>query len=335
MKAAPRGKTALAPRANQMAAFSTYITAPATTKMLEKVFSDSNRVTRLVSTLVSAVSSSDALRACKPETILSAALKGEANNLNLSLGHFYLVPYGNVCTYIPSHKGLIQLAIRTGLYEDLDVLDIREGEYRGRDEFTGKPIIRFEIDDAKRERLPICGYYSFFRLKIGFAKSFYWSMEKILEHADRYSKAFDLEIYEKYKSGAQLNNDEQRQVDNGPWYGKTGAQDSMCKKTLMKALLNSGYAPLSAELQAAIESDEDENDVAEAISREMVNESTPSTSDEPIPVSASVADEDAPESNMATPNEEPRRRPKKAAQANVNAYDAFFGGVPDDNNTEE
>ena len=310
--------TSIAARAKNNVSFSEIINSPTNRALLEKTLNDSKRVTRLVATLVSAVADSDGLRKCKPETIISSALKGEANNLSLSLGQFYLVPFGNVCTYIPSHKGYIQLAIRTGLYEDLDVFEIREGEYKGRNNRTGRPTFEFEPDEDKRELLPIVGYYAFFELKTGFTKGFYWPMTKILKHADRYSKAFDLRLYKKYKAGEKLDADEQRQIDNGPWYGKTGAQDAMCKKTVIKALLNSGYAPLSSEMVSAMSEDADE-DLSSGFGmtyNDPADEETESANTDNV-IDAEII-------------EEPKSKSKRNE---ISVRDAFFGGKENDDNS--
>lgn len=310
----------LAKRAKASVSFSDVINAPTNRALLDKTLGDPKRATRLVATLVSAVADSDRLKECKPETIISAALKGEAQNLDLSLQHFYLVPYGNVCTYIPSHKGLLQLAVRTGQYEEIDAIDIREGEYLGREGATGRPKFKFEPDEDKREQLPIIGYYAYFRLNTGFFKGFYWSMQKLFKHADKYSAAFSLDLYNKFKSGQTLTSDERRQVDNGPWYGKTGAQDAMCRKTVLKDMLRSGYAPLSAELIDAMSTDEDEKPIS-------VYSELRKAEAEPMSQAVDASDGYDAVAEELTKAEEP---PVKAQQ---DAYEMFFGGDANDGNT--
>ncbi len=312
----------LAKKAKTTVSFSDVINAPTNRALLDKTLGDPKRATRLVATLVAAVADSDRLRGCKPETIISAALKGEALNLDLSLQHFSLVPYGNICTYVPSRKGLLQLAIRTGQYEDIDAIDIREGEYLGREGATGRPKFKFEPDEDKREQLPVIGYYAYFRLNSGFFKGFYWSMQKLLKHADRYSAAFSLDIYNKYKSGQTLTEDERRQVDNGPWYGKTGAQDAMCIKTVLKDMLRSGYAPLSAELVDAMNADDDEKPIS-VYSKSPKMEYAPTSQ---------VTSDVATIGEVAETGVEVEDKPVSAQK---DAYTMFFGGDTDDGNTAE
>lgn len=240
-------------RTAQNASFSTIINAPSMRGMIEKSLGDPRRAASLVSTLISTVSASEQLRSCSPDTIVAAALKGEGMNLSLPLGQYSIVPYGNTATFLISYKGYIQLAMRSGFYEDLDAMDIREGEYKGRDPRTRRPMFEFIDDDDAREKLPIVGYYAFFLLKDGFFKSVYWSREKVLRHADRYSAAFSLEKYNKLLAG-ELTKDEAARL-SAPWYDTGGQQETMCKKTVLRNLLNSGYAPLSVEMQRTFEDD--------------------------------------------------------------------------------
>ena len=240
--------------AAQNASFGTIVNSPGMRGLIDKSLGDPARASRLVSTLISTVSASEQLRACSPDTIVAAALKGEGMNLSLALGQYSIVPFGNVATYVTSYKGYIQLALRTGLYEDIDAMEIREGEYKGKDARTGKPRLEFIEDDEERESKPIIGYYAFFLLKDGFFKSTYWSRDKVLKHADRYAAAFSLEKYNKLLAG-ELSKDEAAKL-SAPWYDTGGQQEIMCKKTVLRNLLNSGYAPLSIEMQRAFEVDQ-------------------------------------------------------------------------------
>lgn len=313
--------TSIAARAKNNVSFSEIINSPTNRALLEKTLNDPGRVTRLVATLIAAVSRSDKLKNCKPETIISAALDAESMNLSLPLKQFSLVPYGQVCTLNISAAGYMQLAIRTGLYKSLGAFEIREGEYQGRDALTGQPIIKFVSDDNKRERLPVIGHYVYFVLNNGFRDSIYWSLDKLLDYANTYSPNFDLSLYKKYKIGAKLSEDEQRQVDNGPWYGKISdlTQDAMCQKTLMKKLLTSGKAPLSVDLIHALAKDEETLDTSnneEFIDIENPVESTPDTNNA---IDAEIVAE-----------------PKSKSKRNeISVRDAFFGGKENDDNSAE
>lgn len=213
---------------------------------------------RFTSAIIELVNSSTQLQKCEPASIVSAALRGEGQGLILGHG-YYVVPYGSKATYITGFKGYITLAMSTGLYNDIDCLDVREGEYKGRNRRTGKPDVDFTVyeTDEEREAQPIIGYYGYFELKDGYFRSEYWSMDKLLKHAEKYSPAFSIEKYMKMVSG-EMSAEEFEKVQNGsPWYDLGGGTDRMCRKTVLRSLLNSGFAPLSNEVRNFIANDAD------------------------------------------------------------------------------
>lgn len=237
--------------------FSAIITAQSMQNMINRSLATPARAASFTSSLISAVAANQKLQDCRAETIVAAALRGEAMGLSLPLGQFSLVPYGDTCNFQLSYKGLGQLAIRSGMYEDFDVFDVREGEYKGRDMRTRAPMFEWIEDEDIREATPLAGFYGFYKLKDGFFKSIYWTHEKILKHADRYSKAFSLDKYKSLLAG-ELDAEDVAKMQNGsPWYGEPLSEGhmKMCKKTLLIQLLNDGKAPLSLEMQTAITDD--------------------------------------------------------------------------------
>lgn len=239
--------------------FSMAITAPSAQQMISRALKNERMAARFTSTLISAVSASDQLKACDPGTIIAAGLRGEG--MGLIYGHgYYIVPYGSVATYMMSYKGYIQLAMSTGFYDDIDCIEVREGEREGRDPRTGKPIInlaKYETDE-ERDSHKVIGYYAYYKLSTGAFRSEYWPMYKLLRHADRYSPAFKLEKYNALING-ELDAKEQSKLLNGtPWYDVNGGQDRMCKKTVLRSLLNSGYAPLSNEVRSYFNEDRED-----------------------------------------------------------------------------
>lgn len=164
-----------------------------------------------------------------------------------------------------SDKGYIQLAMSTGFYDDIDCIEVREGEREGRDARTGKPIInlaKYETDE-ERDAHKIIGYYAYYKLNTGSFRMEYWPMDKLLRHADRYSPAFKLEKYNALING-ELDAKEQSKLLNGtPWYDVNGGQDRMCKKTVLRSLLNSGYAPLSNEVRSYFNEDREDGVVTD------------------------------------------------------------------------
>ena len=147
------------------------------------------RTTRFISSVISAVQATPALKECTNNSILAAALQGEALNLAPSpqLGQFYMVPYkkkdknGNIvsieATFQLGAKGYKQLAMRSGQYKDLDVMSIKEGEYHGRDPETGKHMFDFVTDDDEREAFRMA-FYAVSKWIIWGEENHCWKLEK-------------------------------------------------------------------------------------------------------------------------------------------------------------
>lgn len=217
---------------------------------------------RFTAAVISAVSTNPDLQKCTQHTVLSAALLGESLNLSPSpqLGQYYLVPFkkkdkkGNVVAvnaqFVLGAKGYKQLAMRSGQYLDIDVLEIKEGEYRGRDKRTGKQIFEFIENDDERDALPTVGYMAYFELLNGFRKQVYWTKGKMLKHAATYSQAFDADKYDDYIHG-RIPQGELWKYSSF-WYKNF---DEMAFKTLIRHLL-SQWGVLSIEMQDAITRDD-------------------------------------------------------------------------------
>lgn len=211
-----------------------------------------------ITSITSAVNTNPALAECDPQTIISAALLGQSLHLKPSpqLGYFYMVPFNNrkkgtkEAQFQLGYKGLLQLAIRTSEYIDIDAIEIKEGEYKGRDKFTGRPKFEFVEDDDIRENLPVVGYMAYFEMKNGYIKRLYWSKTKMENHANTYSMAFDLEKYHDLQEG-KIPQSEQWKYSSF-WYKNF---DEMAKKTMLRQLL-SKHGLLSTEMQKAVESDQ-------------------------------------------------------------------------------
>lgn len=243
-----RATNSLSPAKQEKKSFSAVITGEGAQKLIRASLRDDNAAKRFTGTLISVVNASEQLRECDAGTVISCALRGEG--MGLTYGHgYYVIPFKTSATFIVGFKGYIQLALATGMYADLDCIDVRAGERKGRDPRTGKPVVDMSVydTDEERDKHPVVGYKAYFLLKDGYYREEYWTIEELLKHADRYSKAFSLETYRKWQNGETLTADEKRAVDNGPWYTST---DRMMRKTVLRSLLNSGYAPISNELKS-------------------------------------------------------------------------------------
>ena len=247
--------------------FSVAITTDAYKKLISNTLQDPARARSFVASITSAVAVNPALQECTPQTIIAGALLGESLNLSPSpqLGQYYLVPFKvkargadgkiiyqtdatgkkivdengypvavtvNQAQFVLGYKGYIQLAIRSGQYQDIDVMDIREGEYMGKDPQTGKPRFQFVEDDEEREKLPVVGYMGYFEYLNGFRKVIYWSKEKMLAHADKYSSAFSAQAYRAIQEGKIADKDMWKYSSH--WYKNF---DDMAKKTLLRHLI--------------------------------------------------------------------------------------------------
>lgn len=263
--------------------FSVAITTPGYQKLINNTLGDPNRAKRFVSSITSAVAINPALQECDSGSILAGALLGESLNLSPSpqLGQFYLVPFkskakydrqGNLiepettkAQFILGYKGYLQLAMRSGQLRKFNAIEIKQGELKKFDPLN-EVIDCIIIDDFEaREAAPTIGYYAFFELLNGFRKAIYWSKEKMLSHADKYSQAFSKDAvdikgsggktYHKvsfadYETGNYSKDDEW--MYSSFWYKNF---DEMAKKTMLRQLISKGGCPMSAEMQQAFEQD--------------------------------------------------------------------------------
>lgn len=253
--------------AKQQPRFSVAIRTKSYQDMINNTLSDPARAARFVASITSAVAATPALQTTTPASILACGLLGESLNLSPSpqLGQYYLVPFkqkakydrqGNLiaperstATFIIGYRGLIQLAIRSGQYKKLNVLEIKEGELVGFDPLNEEIEVNLIQDFEEREAAPTVGYYAMFEYTNGFRKALYWSKQKMLSHAGHYSKAFSKQAYEKIQRGEIPERDMWKYYSF--WYGDF---DAMAKKTMLRQLI-SKWGVMSTEMQTAMASD--------------------------------------------------------------------------------
>lgn len=240
----------------QKTGMTAYLTQEAVKNQINKIVGEKNG-TRFIASIVSAVQTNAALRNCSNQSILAAALLGESLNLSPSpqLGQFYLIPFKNnqkgivEAQFQLGYKGYIQLAIRSGYYKKLIVSTIKEGELIRYNQLEEEIEVNLIEDEVKRENTPTIGYYTMFEYANGFRKSIYWSKQKMLAHADKYSKAFDKKILERIQAGEIPDRDMWKY--SSFWYRDF---DGMALKTMLRQLI-SKWGIMSIELQTAIEKD--------------------------------------------------------------------------------
>ena len=251
--------------------FSMVLQAPKVQNLINNTLKDPKRSARFVAALSSAVATNPSLQKCEPNSIITAALLGESLNLSPSaqLGQYYMVPYWNskdkcfVAQFQMGYKGYIQMAIRSGQYKRLNVVAIKEGElvkYNPLDEEIEVNLIQ---DEYQREKAETIGYYATFEYINGFRKTIYWTKEKMLAHADKYSQAFSAEPttktvngrtyqvvgYNDYVTGNYNKNDEW--LYSSYWYKDF---DGMAYKTMLRQLI-SKWGVMSIEMEQAFNND--------------------------------------------------------------------------------
>ena len=247
--------------------FSVAITTPAYQKLIANTIKDPQRASQFVAAITSAVAVNPAVQDCEASSIIAGALLGESMKLSPSpqLGQYYLVPFKQKAkykdgvmiqpettkaTFIIGYKGLIQLAIRSGQYRRLNVMEIKAGELKHYDPFFEDFDIQLVEDFDQRQNLPTVGYLAMFEYMNGFRKTLYWTKEKMLAHADKYSKAFNLRGYQDLLNGKVPQKDMWKY--SSFWYTDF---DSMACKTMLRQLI-SKWGVMSIDMQKAFDVDD-------------------------------------------------------------------------------
>jgi len=209
-----------------------------------------------MTSITNAVGSNAALQKCEANSILSSALVAATYDLPIdsNLGFSALVPYWDSSTktfkaqFQMMYKGFVQLAIRSGLYADMNVSEVYEDELLSYNPIMG--LVEFVADFSKCTQRKegktdkIVGYYAWFKLLTGFGKGLYMTVDECKNHAAQYSTSYKKDL-EKNSSKSKWSTD----------------FDAMAKKTVLKLLL-SRWGVLSVDMQRAIVDDQkifDEN----------------------------------------------------------------------------
>lgn len=201
----------------------------------EQVLKDN--ANQFIGSLLSLVKNDKMLMQCNPKDILSTAMQSAILKLpiNKTLGYAYIIPFKNNKKGIVEpqlqigYKGYVQLALRSGQYKNMNAIPVYDGELISYNRLTEELVFDF----TKRKSDEVIGYAGYFELLNGFTKTVYWSKEKILEHAGKFSKSF--------------------QCQSDIWQNEF---DAMACKTVLKSILTK-YGVLSVEMQKAVTSDKD------------------------------------------------------------------------------
>lgn len=201
--------------------------------------------TAFLMSVLNCVQNNEKLSQAEPQSVLMASAVAGTLNLPIdpNIGQAYIIPY-NVkikekgkpdrweirAQFQIGYKGLIQLGHRSRRFIGLSVTDVREGEFKGIDRMTGLTDFDWIQDNDEREKLPIIGFVSYFKLDNGFEKSLWMTAKQMTAHGTKYSKTFK----------------------NGQWQNDFVG---MGKKTVLKLLIDK-FAPKSVDMQKAIKNDQ-------------------------------------------------------------------------------
>lgn len=226
-----------------------------------------------LSSLLTLTNNNRLLATANPKTILAAAATAASLDLpiNPSLGKAWIVPYKGAASFQLGYKGVIELAMRSGKMKSIIMTQVYEGEIEDWNRFTETYTAGVKKSDE------VVGYFARFETTNGFSKATYWTKAEVETHAKRFSKAYN----------------------SGPW--KTDFDRMACKTVLLSIMKT--YAPMSIEMQEALESD---GKVA------TINESTGEA--EYIDVDANDAQEEA---------REPKWEPADARSVDVETGEIF------------
>lgn len=185
-----------------------------------------------ITSVVNVSRGSVALQKCSPDSVWGAAIKAASLKLPIepSLGYAYVIPYGQEAQFQLGYKGLIQLAIRTGLYKKIHATSVFADEIESYNPITNELTINPNQSEHKQRydgKSEPAGYYALLELLTGFRAEIYMTKRDVENHGKRYSPSYNS------KSSA--------------W--KTDFE-AMAQKTVLKQLL-SRYGILSVEMQKA------------------------------------------------------------------------------------
>ena len=221
-------------------------------KMMQR-FDDvlGKKAPQFLASIVSAYSSNKELQKADQMSVMAAGMIAATLNLDInpSLGFAAIIPYkknkkekdGTWTNTIEAQfqimtKGFVQLSLRSGMYRNINVTEIYEDEFRSEDIISGEVFIEpvADGDRAHGRTSKVIGYVAYLEFVNGFRKMVYWRMDKILNHAKKFSKSFDSRSDKFYKGSTWDTNFE-----------------AMCRKTVLKNALSS-WGILSTQMQEAV-----------------------------------------------------------------------------------
>lgn len=205
--------------------------------------------------LMELATSDESLLQCNPNALMAEALKAASLHLplNKQLGQCYILPFKNhgvmTPTLVVGTKGYLQLAMRTGKYETINSDVVYEGELKGYDKVTGN----LDLSGIRTSNVPI-GYFAYMKMKNGFSKLLYMSLDEVCLYAKQYSPTvkFNDKLTSDGLKQLALNQAAKGVSDGVGWKSNF---ESMALKTVLRRLL-SKWGELSIENNDILNIDE-------------------------------------------------------------------------------
>lgn len=197
---------------------------PSIKKRFEEVLN--KKAPQYMSSIINLVNGDTNLKGCDQMSVVASCMVAATLDLPVdkNLGYAWVVPYKDKAQFQLGYKGYVQLALRTGQYKSINVIEVHEGELIEWNPLTEE----LKIDFSKKKSDAIIGYAGYFELLNGFKKSTYWTKEQITKHKNKFSKSD---------------------------FGWKKDFDAMAKKTVLRNML-SKWGILSIEMQNAYTADQ-------------------------------------------------------------------------------
>ncbi|WP_077623811.1 recombinase RecT [Sediminibacillus massiliensis] len=200
------------------------LNSPAVMKRFEEVLG--KRANQFTASILSLYNSEKMLQKAEPMSVISSAMIAATLDLPVdkNLGYAWIVPYSGKAQFQLGYKGYIQLALRTGQYRNINVIEVYEGELLKWNRLTEE----IELDFDEKQSDKVIGYTGYFELINGFRKTVYWSKADVEKHKKKFSKSD---------------------------FGWKNDWDAMAKKTVIRNMLNK-WGILSIDMQKAFADDD-------------------------------------------------------------------------------
>ncbi|MGM9925685.1 MAG: recombinase RecT [Bacillus sp. (in: firmicutes)] len=194
---------------------------------------------QFLTSVLSLYNNDKALKEVDPMSIVQSAMVAATLDLPIekNFGYAWIIPYfdrhsnSKRAQFILGYKGYVQLALRSGQYQKINVIPVYEGELVTWNALTEDLV----YEPAERVSDQVIGYAAYFRLTNGFTKTVYWTKDQVERHRVKFNKAKD------------------KTALTGVWRDE---YDSMAMKVVLTALLKK-WGILSVELQRAIIEEEE------------------------------------------------------------------------------